>query len=41
MELDFCEEVAIKMAELYAREMEINYSEEFKNKIYKLIREEN
>lgn len=38
---DFLETVAIKMAELYAKATNTNYDEDFKNKIYKLLREEN
>lgn len=41
MEIDFLEEVAIKMVELYSRETQKNYDENLKDKIYKLLKEEN
>lgn len=40
-EIDFLETIAIKMTELYSRETKTNYDEELKNKIYKLLKEEN
>lgn len=38
---EFLETVAMKIAELYSKATNTNYDEDLKNKIYKILKEEN